>query len=63
MLACTIHLIKDYLHELEWLLLHLHFIWVPVFCGMIEDDVVASLHPALGITPRLLLIYNSPEKK
>jgi len=25
-------------------------------------DVTASLHPSLGVTPGMLLIYNSPEK-
>ena len=26
-------------------------------------DVVASVHPSLGITPGMLLLYNSPDKK
>lgn len=26
-------------------------------------DVAASLHPSLGVTPGMLLVYNSPEKK
>jgi hypothetical protein len=34
------------------------FIW-----NGLRIDVSAALHPALGITPGMLLIYNSPEKK